>query len=97
MMKVSLIRVLGAITTVGSQLGMEIIIALEDGVLDGKELGKIVKRGINGLRMAGISQAELDQVHLIVDKYEFDTLDFKEGDMVIYSPAEVNAKLKVKL
>ena len=96
-MRVNLIRVLGAISTIGSQMGMEIIIALEDGELDGKEVGRIVKRGINGLRMAGISQAELDQVQLIVDKYEFDMLDFKDGDMIIYSPAEVNAKLKVKL
>lgn len=96
-MRVNLIRVLGAMTTIGSQMGMEIIIALEDGELDAKEVGRIVKRGINGLRMAGVSQKELDQVLLIVDKYEFDMLDFKEGDMLIYSPAEVNAKLKVKL
>lgn len=97
MAKVNALRVLTAIGAIGSQVGMEIVLALQDRKLDGPEIGRIIKRGIQGLRMAGVSQKDLDQVKFIVDPFEFESLEFKEGDMLIYSPAEVNDQLLIDL
>lgn len=95
--RIDVLRILTAIGAVGSQVGMEIVLALQDKKLDGPEVGRIVKRAIQGLRMAGVSQRDLDQVLFITDPFEFEALEFKEGDMLIYSPAEVNNQLQIDL
>lgn len=97
MSRVSYVRVLGAIGMVGSQVGMEIVIALEDKILDGPEIGRIVQRALQGLKMAGVTQEDLDKIQFITDPYDFQSLEFRDGDMLIYSPLEVNAKLKINL
>jgi hypothetical protein len=55
-------KILGIVTGMATQVAGEVVQALADGVLDGPELGNIIKKGIMGLRLAGVSHDELDQI-----------------------------------
>jgi hypothetical protein len=88
---------MGIATGVATVLAGEVVQAMADGVLDGTELGRLIKRGIMTLRMSGVSQEELDLIKIVSQKYEYDTLNFKDGDMVIYVPVELSSKLKIKV
>jgi hypothetical protein len=90
-------KVFKVVMGVAMSIAGESMEAWEDGVLDGPELASIIKKGIMGLRMTGVSQDELDQILLITTKMEYDMLPFKDGDLVIYGPSELTSKLKIKV
>jgi hypothetical protein len=75
----------------------EIAQALADGVLNGPELARIVKAGVMGLRMVGVSHRDLDQVQVITTRAEYEMLPFKDGDVIVYGPEELTSKLKMKV
>jgi len=78
-------------------IGGEVAEAWADGVLDGPELASIIKNGIMGLRMSGVSQKDLDMIQMVTTKGEYDMLDFKDGDLLLYAPEELIAKMKIKV
>jgi len=90
-------KILGIVTGMATQVAGEVVQALADGVLDGPELGNIIKKGILGLRMAGVSQDELDQIQMVTTRAEYDALKFKDGDVLVYGPVELTSKLKIKV
>ena len=90
-------KILGIVTGMATQVAGEVVQALADGVLDGPELGNIIKKGIFGLRMAGVSQDELDQIQMVTTRAEYDALEFKDGDVLVYGPVELTSKLKIKV
>lgn len=94
-MNVKFFKVLGVITGMSTMVAGEVVQAFSDGALDGSELAGIIKRGITGLRIAGVSQADLDQIQIATTQAEYDALDFQDGDMLIYSPKELTSKLKI--
>lgn len=96
-MKIGYFKLFGVVTGIVSATAGEVIQALADGILDGRELAKIVKAGIMGLRMAGISHADLDQVQVITTRAEYEALPFKDGDVAVYGPVEVTSKLKIEV
>lgn len=98
-MRLSFISIFGAITTVGTQIAIQVVRAMEDGELDGGELARIFKTAIMGLRMAGVSHEDLDMVQMATTRAEFEMLEavFKEGDTLVYCPKEVTDKLKIKV
>jgi hypothetical protein len=87
----------GIISGVAMALIGEVVTAMADGVLDGAELSRLIKRGVMSLRMAGVSQTELDQIQVITDRFEFDALPFNDGDLLVYAPQELLEKLKIKV
>jgi len=90
-------KIFGIVSSLAMNVAGEVVQALQDKVLDGPELASIIKKTIMGLRMAGVSQDELDQIQVITDRVEFETLPFKDGDVVIYGPSELTSKLKIKV
>jgi hypothetical protein len=90
-------KVFKVVMGVAMAIAGDVLEAWEDGVLDGKELGTIISKGIMGLRMTGVSQDELDQILIISTKMEYDMLPFKDGDLVIYGPSELTSKMKIKV
>lgn len=96
-MNMKYFQVFGAITAIGTQVGMKVVSAMEDDVLDGPEIGDIVKTSINALRMAGVSHADLDKIQVITSRAGYEALPFKDGDVLIYGPSELTGKLKVKV
>lgn len=96
-MKIGYFKIFGAVTGVVSSTAGEVMQALADGVLDGTELARIIKAGIMGLRMAGVSRGDLDQVQVITTRNEYEMLPFKDGDVLVYGPSEVTGKLKIKV
>jgi len=93
---VSYVELFITINAVASQVAMQVLRALKDDVLDGPEVASIVKAAIQGLRIAGVSHADLDQIQLITEKAEHDMLPFKDGDVIIYAPSELTSQLKIK-
>jgi hypothetical protein len=90
-------KILGIVTGMATQVAGEVVQALADGVLDGPELGNLIKKGILGLSMAGVSQEELDQIQMVTTRAEYDVLEFKDGDVLVYGPVELTSKLKIKV
>jgi hypothetical protein len=98
-MRLNFISIFGAITTVGTQIAVQVIQAMEDDILDGGELTRIFKTAIMGLRMAGVSHEDLDKIQMATSRMDFEMLEavFKEGDTLVYCPKEVTDKLKIKV
>jgi hypothetical protein len=90
-------RILGIVTGIATTLAGEVVQALADGVLDGPELGNIIKRGIMSLRMSGVSQEDLDMIQMVTTRAEYEALDFQDGDVLVYGPIELTSKLKIKV
>ena len=90
-------KILGIVTGMATQVAGEVVQALADGVLDGPELGNIIKKGIMGLRLAGVSHDELDQIQMVTTRAEYDALEFKDGDVLFYGPVELTSKLKIRV
>ena len=90
-------KIFGAVTGVATSIAGEVVQALADKVLDGTELGRIIKKGVYGLRMAGVSQDELDQIQVIMTREEYEALPFKDGDLIVYGPMELTSKLRIKV
>ncbi len=80
-----------------TSLAGEIAQALSDGVLNGSELGSIISRFITNLRMVGVSQGDIGMIQMVTTRVEFDQLDFKDGDILVYGPSELTDKLEVKV
>ncbi len=85
------------VMSVSMAISGEIAEAWEDGILNGKEMASIIKNGIMGLRMAGVSQKDLDQIQVVTQRYELEALSFKDGDIAVYGPQELINKLKIKV
>lgn len=96
-MKINLFEVFGAVSTIGIQVGMKVVKALEDNVLYGPELAEIFKTSLQALRMAGVSNEDIDKVRVITTRAEFDQLDFKDGDVLVYGPEELTKKLRIEV
>ena len=90
-------KIFGAVTGVATSIAGEVVQALADKVLDGTELGRIIKKGVYGLRLAGVSQEELDQIQVITTQEEYNALPFKDGDLIVYGPTELTSKLRIKV
>ena len=90
-------KVFKIVMGVAMAIAGEVCEAWEDGVLDGPELASIIKKGIMGLRMTGVSQDELDQIQMVTSRAEYDMLSFKDGDLLVYAPEELTSKLKIKV
>ena len=93
---ISYVELFITLNAVASQVAMQVLRALQDDVLDGPEVAGIVKAAIQGLRMTGVSHADLDQIKMITTKSDYDALPFKDGDVMIYGPSELTSKLKIK-
>ena len=90
-------KIFGAVTGVTTSIAGEVVQAFADNVLDGTELGRIIKKGVYGLRMAGVSQEELDQIQVVMTLEEYEALPFKDGDLIVYGPTELTSKLRIKV
>lgn len=90
-------RIFGIVAGIGTSVAGQIAQAMADGVLDGGELVGIIKTGIMGLKMAGVSTEELDQIRIVTTAYEFHQSDFVDGDLVVYVPVKLLSRLKVKV
>jgi hypothetical protein len=90
-------KILGIVTGMATQVAGKVVQALADGVLDNPELGNIIKKGILWLRVAGVSQDELDQNQMVTTRAEYDALEFKDGDVLVYGPVELTARLKIRV
>lgn len=89
--------IISQVTSLATVMAGEIAQALTDDILDGQELISILRRLIMNLRMVGVGHETLDQIKLVTSKYAYDTLPMKDGDIVIYCPGEVVAKVEVEL
>jgi len=90
-------KIFGVLTGVATSIAGEVVQAMADGVLDGSELAGIIKSGISGLRMTGVTHDDLDQIKVVTSTYEHQQIDFQNGDIVVYAPVELLAKLKIKV
>ena len=90
-------KIFGVITGVATSVAGEVVQSLSDGTLDGPELANIIKKSVRGLRMAGVSQEELDMVQVITTRQEYEQLQFVDGDVLVYGPVELTSKLKIKV
>lgn len=90
-------KIFGVVTGVATQIAGAVMQAFSDDVLDGPELANITKSGIQGLRMAGVSQKELDMIQVATTRAEYEALPFKDGDVLIYGPVELTSKLKIRV
>lgn len=90
-------KIIGAIMGMAMAIGYDVMDALRDDILDGPEIARIIKSGIQGLRFAGVSHKDLDHVQVITDRAAYEALPFKDGDLIIYGPSELTSKLKVKV
>lgn len=90
-------KIIGAVMGVAMAIAYDVIEAFKDNILDGSEIARITKSGFQGLRVAGVSQAELDMIQVATTRQEYEALDFKDGDVLVYGPQELTSKLKIKV
>lgn len=53
--------------------------------------------GHNFISLSGMDPAKLAQVKVIRLKKEYDQIDFTDGDLAIYFPAELGGEIQVKV
>lgn len=75
----------------------EFCLAMFDKILTGVELVRIIKAGVMGLRLAGVTSGDVDKIKLITTKAEYDALDFQDGDGMLYGPKVLLEKIEIDL
>jgi len=90
-------KLFGILTGIATSITGQVVQSLADGVLSGSEIVEIIKGAIRGLRMAGVNHQDLDKILVVTTMYEHQQIEFRDGDIMVYAPVELLAKLKIKV